>query len=161
MENKKYLNFLLLILIALGFVFFISVKKSQAPTVNMGSTETAIVASTTPTTEEIKSGTSKPNTNTKTAATKDEVYTVRYENSGFKPDTLEVKRGTSIRFVNNSTKSMRVESTDTTNNPILQAFSEPKTVGKGGVFEYTFNDTGTYYYANQFNSAARGTIVVK
>lgn len=160
MESKKYINFLILIIIAAGIFYFISAKKIQAPTVEVGGTNIAIATSTdktTPVVNDMKSAPAK----SQPVITKNGTYIVSYESSGFKPDTIEIKRGTPVRFVNNSTKSLRVASTDTTNNPIFQAFSQPKTMGKGGIFEYTFNDVGTYYYTNQFNSAAKGTVVVK
>ncbi|MFA5841970.1 MAG: cupredoxin domain-containing protein [Candidatus Paceibacterota bacterium] len=158
-ENKKYVGYLLIIIVVVLGIYFIN-KKDNAP----GQAPNDIVATTSPTTAAtaggVKQAASKPvSYGGAQVVVKDGMYIVSYENTGFNPKKLEINRGKSVRFVNNSTKAMRVG--DTTNIPAFQAFNQPKTVGKGGTYEYTFNDVGTYEYANQNNTADKGTIVVR
>lgn len=159
-QNKRYIGYLLAIIV-LGFgVYFIN-NKDTAPQAVVND----VVATTSPavSADENKTASSKPKSSASSAsqqvAMKDGMYIVSYENTGFKPKLLEIGRGKSVRFVNNSTKALRVG--DTTGKPAFETFSQPKTVGKGGTYEYTFNDVGTYEYANQNNTADKGTVVVK
>lgn len=87
--------------------------------------------------------------------------TMTYTTGGFNPMVLEIKRGQSVRFVNGSKGSMRlVSNTDGGQNP-YPAFSQSKTVGPGGVYEFTFTIPGTWGFKNQFDAAHIGAIAVQ
>lgn len=92
--------------------------------------------------------------------TKEGIYLINYLKSGFVPSALEIPIGKSVRFVNNSGKAMRISSADTTNNPIYNAFNQSKTVGQGGIYEYTFTDKGVFSYRNINNPGDQGAITV-
>lgn len=98
---------------------------------------------------------------TNVAVYKDGAYVINYRSSGFSPNYLEIPAGKSVRFVNVSGKAMRISSSDTTNNPVYNAFNQSKTVGQGGIYEYTFTDKGTYSYRNINNPGDQGSIIVK
>lgn len=107
-----------------------------------------------------------PKTAPKTTAvtpslTTEGIYVVSYKPSGFTPQTLEIATGKSVRFLNNSGKTMRIASMDTTGSPVYSALNQSKTVGQGGVYEYTFIYQGTYAYQNINYPGDQGTIVVK
>lgn len=88
------------------------------------------------------------------------ILTISYTNSGFSPATLRVTPGTSVRFVNNSSRGMRI----VTENPESRFFKElnqSKTVGKGGTFDFTFLYVGTWNYNNQNNPTDRGLVIVE
>ncbi len=149
-------------IIAVGIIiYFISANRSQAPTVGTGANTTSNGTALSPATNVGVKPPTASKTTSVPAVTKDGIYIVSYLSSGFKPQTLEIKRGTTVRFTNNSTKAMRIASFDPANSQAPQSLSQPKTVGKGGVYEYTFNDAGSFGYANMNNSADRGTVTVK
>lgn len=84
-----------------------------------------------------------------------------YTAKGFSPMVLEIKRGQSVRFVNGSGGSMRlISNTDGGQNP-YPAFSQSKTVGPGGVYEFTFTVPGTWGFKNQFDAAHIGAVAVQ
>ena len=94
--------------------------------------------------------------------TKDGIYLIYYTSKGFVPKSLDIPVGKSVRIVNNSGgKAMRIGSTDTTNNPVYNSFNQPKTVGAGGTYEYTFVDKGIYTYDNKNNPVDQGVITVR
>jgi plastocyanin len=93
--------------------------------------------------------------------TADGTYVVYYGSSGFSPRLLEIPLGKSVRFVNNSGKAMRISSSDNTNSPIYAALNQSKTVGQGGIYEYTFIYKGSYSYNNINNPIDQGIVVVK
>lgn len=164
MENNKYLGILVAI-IAIGIItYVISANKSQAPTVTTDVNNSSEQASNTlPVAGSGKTTASKTSSVTQSSVPliKDGIYIISYKNSGFSPQSLEVKRGTAVRFINDSTKAMRIGSIGMTNSPSYQDLSQPKTVGKGSYYEYTFNDAGTFGYMNTNNSADTGSIVIK
>lgn len=160
-DFKKYSAFLVAVIAVVAGVYFFNNKESKAPTLSDLSVNTQNVATSSaqekPVTLPAKRA---PAPSSPVIVTKDGFYVVSYENLGFNPKNLEISRGRSVRFVNNSHKAMRIGSTDTT-APASQLLSQPKSVGKGGTYDYTFNEAGTYKYANQNNTADAGTIVVK
>jgi plastocyanin len=84
-----------------------------------------------------------------------------YTTKGFNPMVLEIKRGQSVRFVNGSGGSMRlISNTDGGQNP-YPAFSQSKTVGPGGIYEFTFTMPGTWGFKNQFDAAHIGAVAVQ
>lgn len=93
--------------------------------------------------------------------TKEGVYLVYYTSGGFTPRNLEIAAGKSVRFVNQSGKAMQIGSTGPVTNPAFATFNQPKTVGQGGTYEYTFNDRAVFTYANRSYTPDQGTITVR
>jgi plastocyanin len=88
-------------------------------------------------------------------------YIVYYTSSGFSPASLSLVRGqASVRFINNSSSALRVAPVDTVNKPYSE-FSQSKSVGNGGIFDYTFTSAGSYAYFNENNKAHQALITVK
>lgn len=107
-----------------------------------------------------------PKTTTSTAVksqapsmTKDGLYIISYTDRGFSPATLQLTKGKGVHFINNSNKAMRIFS-DLPNDRIYGAITQSKTVGKGGTYDFVFNDAGNWGYYNANNSSDRGTVVV-
>ncbi len=96
----------------------------------------------------------------KPAMTKEGSYIIYYENSGFKPSTLTIKVGKGVRFINNSTRTMLVYSTNQ-KEAVYASLNESKSVGKGGIYNYVFTTPGTYGYYNFNNPRDIGVIIVK
>ncbi len=88
----------------------------------------------------------------------DGVYVVRYTDKGFVPEQLQIPKGKTVRFVNLSTKGMRIFS-DSTSLQFLE-LNQSKTVGKGETYTFSFVNTGLWSYYNQANTAHKASIVV-
>lgn len=88
-------------------------------------------------------------------------YIVYYTSSGFSPASLSLVRGAaSVHFVNNSSGALRIAPVDTRNKPYAE-FSQSKSVGYGGTFDYTFTTAGSYGYYNENNKVHQAIISVQ
>lgn len=85
---------------------------------------------------------------------------VTYSDSGFTPNSVTVKAGTTVSFVNESTKKMWVASAMHPTHQLLPGFDELESVGEGGTYEYTFAKTGTWKYHNHVGPSDTGTVTV-
>lgn len=86
---------------------------------------------------------------------------VTYTDSGFGPTTLEVSVGSTVTFVNESSRGMWVASAVHPTHQLLPGFDQLSQVSRGGTYEYTFARIGTWKYHNHQNPADTATIVVK
>lgn len=87
-------------------------------------------------------------------------YLVSYTASGFVPPVIEIARGKSVHFVNDSNKAMSIASQEP-NSQVYSELNQGKTVGKGGTYDFTFLTAGTWKYMNRNNSLDTGVIIVK
>lgn len=85
---------------------------------------------------------------------------VTYTDTGFAPATVTVKKGTTVTFVNGSTKSMWVASAVHPTHQLLPGFDQLKSVAKNGMYEYTFAKVGTWKYHNHMNASDTGSVIV-
>lgn len=86
--------------------------------------------------------------------------TVTYADSGFSPQTITVKKGTTVTFANSAGTGMRVASALHPTHQLLPGFDQLKSAGKGGTYEYTFTKVGTWKYHNHMNASDTGSVVV-
>jgi plastocyanin len=86
--------------------------------------------------------------------------TVSYTDSGFTPNSVTVKQGATVTFVNNSAKGMWVASDVHPTHQLLPGFDELKSVQKGGSYDYTFVKVGTWTFHNHMSPSEKGTVVV-
>jgi plastocyanin len=86
--------------------------------------------------------------------------TVMYKDAGFSPKELRVKKGTTVVFINNSTKSMWVASAPHPSHTILPEFDELKSVQNGGQYVFTFEKVGIWKYHNHVNPSDFGNVMV-
>jgi len=160
--NQKNLSIIGVVALLIIAYFWWGGSTSSAPATNDTDATTNVSEVTNNTqTSAPKGSTSGGTTSSYPSMTKDGIYIIYYKPSGFSPNVLNIVAGKSVRFINNSGKAMRIGSADNTNNPIYAAFNQPKTVGQGGIYEYTFNDRGSFSYKNLNASADQGVIVVK
>lgn len=85
---------------------------------------------------------------------------ISYTDSGFSPDSLTIKAGTSVTVKNNSTMQLEFASGDHpthTKEPELNT----KTIGPGESTSFTPTKTGTWSFHNHFNSSDTGTLIVE
>lgn len=87
--------------------------------------------------------------------------TVGYTGSGFSPSTITVEVGTTVTFVNNSSKSMRVASSVHPTHKDLPGFDQLKGSGNGTSYTYTFEKAGQWSYHNHLSASHKGTVIVK
>jgi len=89
------------------------------------------------------------------------VVTITYTDSGFEPANQTVAVGTTVRFVNNSSRSMWVASDDHPTHTDLPEFDDGRGVGPGETYEFTFEEVGDWGYHDHLNSRAEGVITVR
>lgn len=108
------------------------------------------------------------------AGTSAPVTTIMYTDNGFAPNSITIKKGTKVTFVNQSQLKMWIGSDnhpdhtgysgtdksvhcpDTTGT----AFDQCASVNTGGSYSFTFNKTGTWGYHNHAAREDEGTIIV-
>lgn len=162
---KKYILATVAILLAVWVGFFFGNKSANAPESPVNG-EVEQVATTTPAVQQVPAQktittTVAPKTTTSMPAiAKDGSYLVYYTNKGFSPSPLTIKVGKSVRFVNNSSKAMSLTSTSV-DSQAQSEFNQEKTVGQGGVYDFTFMSAGTWGYMNRNNKADLGTVIVQ
>lgn len=85
---------------------------------------------------------------------------VTYTDTGFAPKPLTVKKGTTVTFVNESSRGMWVASAAHPTHQLLPGFDQLSQVAKGGSYEYTFIKVGTWTYHNHISTSDTGSVVV-
>ncbi|MEK7645121.1 MAG: cupredoxin domain-containing protein [Patescibacteria group bacterium] len=145
---------LVAVIVVVGLFFYFN--DAQAPT-QQNTQQQSQSAYTPPTESAPATPTSKPAAKAAVPVAKN---TVSYAGGAFSPMTLNIKAGESVKFVNNSTLSMWVMSGPDTYHSEYPSFNQERTVGKGGVYNFTFVTPGTYQYFNKNNPSAKGLIVV-
>jgi plastocyanin len=86
--------------------------------------------------------------------------TVQYTDTGFTPNTVTVKAGTTVRFTNQSNSDMWVASAVHPTHQLLPGFDQLESLGKGGSYDYIFAKVGTWKYHNHGNATDTATVVV-
>lgn len=80
--------------------------------------------------------------------------------NGFAPQTLKIKAGTKVTFVNNSGSSISVNS-DPHPTHTLFPFLNIGIINDGASASVTFDKAGTYTYHNHLNPSQTGTVVIE
>ncbi|XKT74800.1 MAG: hypothetical protein ACJKTH_01810 [Patescibacteria group bacterium UBA2163] len=87
--------------------------------------------------------------------------TVTYTDSGFSPQTVEVRRGDTVQFVNKSSRPMWVASNEHPAHTVLPTFDQFSVSAFGESYEYTFEQEGTWEYHDHVNASELGTVIVR
>lgn len=82
---------------------------------------------------------------------KAEANMITIKNFSFNPDTLTVKQGTKVTWINQDSSSHNIKS-DSFNSQDLN---------QGDKFEFTFNQKGTFDYICSIHSSMLGKIVIE
>jgi plastocyanin len=133
------------VLAIVGVIVWLSINAAQTTTTN-SSTNTP----TNNTTDANAEADDSPFTN--------EVVTVTMKNSQFSPKTLTVKRGTTVKWVNEDTVRHNVVAANEDDKSGLPATNE--LFGKGGTYQFTFDTIGTFTYKCTPHPFMTGTIEV-
>lgn len=91
--------------------------------------------------------------------TSDGIYLIYLYKSGFYPNHLKIRRGTSVRFVNKTKSSMRIYAVDQ-NKGEQKQLNQSKTVGYDGTYDYAFSNTGVWLYTNYTDQNKMGSIEI-
>lgn len=161
---KKFVMFVVIVVVvltvAIAALKLIPSNTNPADTTTSSNTTTKsgnTGKSTTPSSS--TSGSSKSVTGSGMPAAYDAV--IAYTDKGFSPQTLEVKAGTSVRFINKSSESMRIAVVSTPGQPVYSEFAQGKSVGRDGVFDINLDKAGIWIYENLNNKVKTGIITVK
>lgn len=85
------------------------------------------------------------------------VAQVDFDGAKFAPDTLTVKAGTTVKFVNGSSSPMWVASAP---HPTHTDYPEFDQKQSGNEYAFIFTRVGTWKYHNHLNPADTGTVIV-
>ena len=85
---------------------------------------------------------------------------VTYNSSGFNPSVININKGDTVKFVNESSGSMWVASDPHPVHTDYSAFDAQKNYSNGESYSFTFTESGAYEYHNHVNPSMRGTVIV-
>lgn len=103
-----------------------------------------------------KSSSNKNQTNSK------EEVKVSIEKDSFSPATVEIKKGTTVTWVNNDTATHQIASDPHPLHNQLKDLGDGEVLNQGEGFSFTFDKTGTFTYHDHLNPLKyKGTVVVK
>lgn len=96
---------------------------------------------------------------------------VTYTENGFEPKTVNINKGDTVRFMDQSTNGMWVASNNHPTHSLYpeksasdcagSSFDTCRVLKAGEFWEFTFNKVGTWRYHNHMNPSDEGTVVVK
>lgn len=95
--------------------------------------------------------------------------TVTYSDQGFTPNTLTIKKGDTVTFLNQSASVVRPASDKhpthteypTTGGCVGSTFDACKGLQPGESWSFQFDEVGQWGYHNHLNPSQKGTIVVE
>jgi len=155
-----------------GYFLFFRGASQPAPSVSQPSNQQPVTQPTTSEPSNQQQPSQQPPTS-QAPAVKENVVT--YTNSGYSPNTITIKKGETVTFKNQSSRSMwpasAVHPTHTVYSGTSLSEHCPDTTGTafdackgflpGQSWSFTFNKTGTWKYHDHLNPGATGTIVVE
>lgn len=158
MKTRDIVIIIVSILIAIYGAFLLITKPVVVPELGDTATTTTEIATTTIPATLVKKPTPVKTT---TAPAKIGAYTVSYTDNGFSPSTIEVKVGSTVQFINNSSREMSVASAGIGGFGAVTMLNQQGSVKRGGTFKATFTGVGAWNYMNRLWQGDKGTIVVK
>lgn len=96
---------------------------------------------------------------TPTTGSNSQAENVTVTSSGFKPQTITIKTGTRIIWINKSGNTVTVNS-DNHPTHLLWPFLNLGSFNNGSSVSVVFEKTGKYTYHNHFNPSQKGTVIV-
>lgn len=158
--NTKLIVGLLVVVVGLGIGWYV-MKGGYGTQNGLTPKQTMPVFETTPvptemivtTDEGLGAGVEKGGVTSASAA-------VTYIDSGYTPNTITVKKGTTVTWTNQSSGGMWTASAVHPTHQLLPGFDELASVAKSGSYSYTFEKVGTWKYHNHVKASDTGTVVV-
>lgn len=165
--NTKVAWIAVVVIVALALIWFFSgMNRAAAPTGSDAATDTATV------TEPSASAPIETDKGTLPAAP-----VVTLTDAGFSPATVTVSAGQTVRFVNDSSRSMWIgadehpthteyDGTSTREHcvdgaAVGGAFDQCQAVPRGASWEFTFTKAGTFGFHNHTGASSVGTVIVR
>ncbi|HEY4499461.1 MAG TPA: hypothetical protein VJH94_05395 [Candidatus Paceibacterota bacterium] len=145
-KNSGYLIAFVLILLFVG-LFLWQQPDTTSPGVGTPSQTGEVATTTPPATATVRKTQTKPVTS---RVFENGVYVtiVNYTSRGFEPTIITIHKGEEVRFVNKSDSSMRIASSIADGKLYLASINQPKSVGKGGVYQLMITEVGVWNFHN-------------
>lgn len=87
--------------------------------------------------------------------------TVVYTNEGFNPREIKVKKGETVKFINQSDRKMWVASDNHPAHDIYPEFDQKDITERGAEYKFQFDKPGTWGYHNHMFSKHVAKIIVE
>lgn len=91
----------------------------------------------------------------------DVAATVILSDQGFAPQTITIRSGESVTWINNSSDRMLVASDPHPAHTDLPGFDQGTIANPGSSWTYRFNSVGTHTYHDHINPNLVGTVIVE
>ncbi|NPV10091.1 MAG: hypothetical protein HPY83_19285 [Anaerolineae bacterium] len=85
---------------------------------------------------------------------------IRYADSGFEPDDVEVTPGTTVTFYNGSSRPLQVVA-DPERDERHPGFGLASPIVSGQTYSFTFSQRGKFRYINQLHPSDDGEVEVE
>lgn len=85
---------------------------------------------------------------------------VKYTDTGFTPEKIEVTQGSMVEFINESSTDMWVASAPHPAHTDLPTFDQFKPTKKGSIYRYVFDKKGVWTYHDHINASLGGIVTV-
>jgi len=164
MNDKKFIYMTIVVVIVAGIIWYATSSSNKSDDTITTEIENQIidesegVIKNASQTQKSTNITTPTKTVSRPLITEDGIYVVYYGNSGFYPNMVNVKAGKTVRFTNESDKAMLIF-TDSIYSK-YSALNQLRSLGKGGVYDFTFTDIGLWEYYNKNNPTDRASITV-
>jgi plastocyanin len=157
--NKTLLGAIVFVVVIIGIVLFTNNNATAPVSNNDNNTGTQ----TQPPNETSTPVDNETPTDPSPVATDPEpqTYTVSMTDTAYAPSTLTVKKGDTVKFVNNGTKPTWPASAPHPTHTDYPAFDPKKAVAVGESWSFTFDKVGTWRYHDHLNPTHFGSVTVQ
>jgi plastocyanin len=149
-SSTAIIGILVVVILAGGAFFLMKGLKNSSPTPDSMNTNQAPVDNS-----------MAPNSMASAAADQTEAQVITYTDTGFSPNSITIKQGSVVKFVNNSQKMMWVASSPHPAHTDYPGFDELTGVAKGESFSFTFDKVGIHKYHNHLSPKDFGSVTVE
>ncbi len=154
MVKNIFIFIIIVVLIIVGFYYFS--KPTLAPTTET-TTTTETATTNNPPVVDLNVTSEIPGVAVDNGP---QIVLVTYTDSGFAPNTITIKKGDTVKFLNQSSRKMWVASDPHPTHTNYPEFDEKTAVANGGSYQFTFTKIGSWGYHNHFSSRDIGRIIV-
>lgn len=86
---------------------------------------------------------------------------IEYTDEGYIPSTITVSVGTTVTWVNKSSRAMWTASANHPTHNELPGFDSLRSLGSDGLYSYKFTAAGSWGYHNHVTPQHTGTVIVE
>lgn len=149
MRKFVFLLLAVVLLAAIGYRFY--TRNSAEPDLRQNLSDSpGLVSSMPPAAEPLAGGIASTS-----------VYTITMTDAGYEPPALSIKRGDSVRFVNQSNGQFWPASGKHPTHEICPQFDPKRALPKGESYEVKFDEVKTCSFHDHLHPALRGSITVQ